>query len=96
MLLIMRSNDHLLKQVQNLHNIAKQKNSYLRNNKKKKKKKEVKRVQVKKVSLNMKTMKKLNVKCQDDACLMKTKRMMKLRRSFEVMMKYHKPKKKKH
>jgi hypothetical protein len=42
----------------------------------------------------MKTMKKLNVKCQDDACLMKAKRMMKLRRSLEVIMKYHKPKKK--
>ncbi len=37
MLLIMRSNDHLLKQEQNLHNIAKQKNAYLRNNKTKKK-----------------------------------------------------------
>jgi hypothetical protein len=34
MLLIVRSNDHLLKKEQNVHNIAKQKNTYLRNNKK--------------------------------------------------------------
>jgi len=39
MLLIMKSNDHLLKQEQNLHNIVKQKNAYLRNNKTKKKRK---------------------------------------------------------
>ncbi len=51
---------------------------------------------MKKVSLNMKTMKKLSVKCQDDACLMKTKRMMKLRISLEVIMKYHNPKNKRH
>lgn len=44
-------------------------------------------------SLNMK---KLNVKCQDDACLMKTKRTMKLRRSLKGIIKDHKPKNKRH
>jgi hypothetical protein len=56
----------------------------------------MKKTQVKKASLNMKTMKKLNVKYQDDACLMKTKRTMKLRRSFKGIMKDHKPKNKRH
>jgi hypothetical protein len=38
-------------------------------------------------SLNMKKMKKLNVKCQDAACLMETKRTMKLRRSLKGIIK---------